>query len=300
MIGEADIEAYERDGVVCIRGVIGPEEAATMREASRALMTTPSPPREARSMLIGDSGATVQNEPGRFFSGLFMSDAVPIFRDFALSSALPQAAAALMRSQVARFFFDQIFIKEPGTISPTRWHHDMPFWPLTGNHLISAWVALTPVTKASSGMEYVAGSHLWDKFYRPTTTSPDMTLEPAPDFSEPANRAGHRILDWDMQPGDVLFHHPLAVHGAGANGSLTQDRVGLSIRYIGDDARWAPREKSIPLPRMPKVAAGDYPADDEAFPIAWSAAPGIQNEAAVGWRNPIRPQRCRAGRWRWC
>jgi ectoine hydroxylase-related dioxygenase (phytanoyl-CoA dioxygenase family) len=273
MISEDDILAYERDGVVCIRSVIDPATAATMRQAARSLMDRkqPASAAETGSMLVGDSGQTVENETGRFFSGLFMSDAVPIFKDFALTSALPQAAAALMRSKVARFFFDQIFIKEPGTISPTRWHHDMPFWPLTGSHLISAWVALTPVTKASSGMEYVAGSHLWDKFFRPTTPSPDESMEPAPDFNDPANRRNHRFLHWDMEPGDVLFHHPLAVHGAGANGSLIQDRVGLSIRYIGDDARWTPREKTLPLPRAPRVAPGEYPSDDEAFPVAWPA-----------------------------
>lgn len=97
-------------------------------------------------------------------------------------------------------------------------------------------------------------------------------MEEAPDFSLPENRTDQRILSWDMQPGDVLFHHPLVVHGAGGNGSQAQSRVGLSIRYIGADAQWAPREKAMPLPRDPAVPVGAYPGDDAAFPVAWQAA----------------------------
>ena len=27
-------------------------------------------------------------------------------------------------------FYDQLRIKEPGTVKRTPWHHDMPYWPL--------------------------------------------------------------------------------------------------------------------------------------------------------------------------
>src|ERR1700722_14689294 len=53
-------------------------------------------------------------------------------------------------------FYDQAFIKEPGTQSATDWHQDLPFWPALGNDLVSLWVALTPVTVEGSGVEYVA------------------------------------------------------------------------------------------------------------------------------------------------
>ena len=192
--------------------------------------------------------------------------------DFALHSALPKAAAALMRSDVARFFYDQLFIKDPGTVSPTTWHNDMPFWPLTGSDLISCWVALTPADVESSGLEYVAGSHRWNTHFRATFPPfADEAMAEAPDFTLEENRVGQRILSWDMAPGDVLFHHPLVVHGAGGNRSQVQRRVGLSVRYIGADAQWAPRPKAMPLPRDPAVAVGAYPADDAAFPVAWRA-----------------------------
>jgi ectoine hydroxylase-related dioxygenase (phytanoyl-CoA dioxygenase family) len=274
-VGEATIEDYERDGVVCIRDVVDSESCDVLLDASLELMGENVQPYAATlgsKSRMGDN-PTVENEPGRNFGGVFLTETIPEFRSFVFESALPEAAAALMRSEVARFFYDQLFIKDPGTVSPTLWHHDMPFWPLTGEHLISCWVALTPVTSESSGLEYIAGSHRWDKFYEPTAPFlRDDTLEPSPDFSDPANRDGLSFLSWDMEPGDVLFHHPLAVHGAGGNKSATQRRVGLSIRYMGSDVQWAPRPKTMQLPLDPDVRVGAYPADDAAFPVAWSRA----------------------------
>ena len=274
MISEQDVTAYQRDGVICARRVIDGTQAEAMLRASVALMDQARHGYDATlgaKTRMGDK-ATVENDPGRNFGGVYMSEEHPPFREFALCSALPRAAGALMRSDVVRFFYDQLFIKEPGTLSPTLWHHDMPFWPLSGADLISCWVALTPVTRESSGLEYVAGSHRWNKFYEPTVDFlRDGTLEPAPDFGDQANREGHDFLSWDMEPGDVLFHHPLVVHGASGNKSQSQRRVGLSIRYIGNDAHWAPRAKTMKLPRDPAVAPGAYPADDAAFPVAWAA-----------------------------
>lgn len=274
MIDREAITAYERDGVVCVRSVVDPATVQQLLNASNALMD--QGPREfdpSKSLVhLGDM-ESVADEPGRFFGGVFMSQEEPVFRDFALHSALPETAAALMQSDVARFFYDQLFMKDPGTISPTTWHNDMPFWPLTGSDLISCWVALTPVTIEESGLEYVAGSHRWNKWYQATMDLlRDETMEEAPDFGKPENREGQRIVGWDMQPGDVLFHHPLVVHGASGNRSQTKRRVGLSVRYIGNDAQWAPRMKAMPLPRPPAVEPGSYPADDAAFPIAWRAA----------------------------
>ncbi len=281
MISDTDRADYERDGVICVRNVIAPDLAAEMLAACAELMAGgPKVYDTSKTTRIGESRLAVPNEPGRFFSGVFMSHEYPKFEDFALRSALPKAAGELMQSRTVRFFYDQLFVKDPGTVSPTPWHHDMPFWPLSGEHLISGWVALTRATYESSGLEYVAGSHRWSKWYRP---APDLVdgevYEDCPDFSLPENREGQRFLSWDMEPGDVLFHHPLAVHGAGGNRTQDQQRVGLSIRYIGDNAKWSPRPKAMKLPRDPNVEPGAYPADDRAFPLVWtSQEPSAERE----------------------
>src|SRR6185295_11958619 len=113
--------------------------------------------------------------------------------------------------------------------------------------IVSIWLALTPVTLESGGVQYIAGSHRWGKFYRAVTPDEDprftnKALEPCPDFFDESHRAGKRFLAWDLQPGDVICHHPLTLHGAAGNASATQRRIGISLRYSGEDARWDPRE----------------------------------------------------------
>ena len=53
----------------------------------------------------------------------------------------------------------------------------------------------------------------------------DAALEPCPNFSELKGDPNYRFISWDCQPGDVICHHPLTIHGAGAN-PLTQPSRG--------------------------------------------------------------------------
>jgi len=55
----------------------------------------------------------------------------------------------LLQALVVRFFYDQLFVKEPGSPVPTPWHHDLTFWPIRGQQIASIWMPLDPVTRAS-------------------------------------------------------------------------------------------------------------------------------------------------------
>src|SRR6185295_3310095 len=252
-------------GVVCLKGMFDREWTDRMREASIRFMESGI----GRKRIVQKPGETA-----RFYSNVFMCALDPNFMAFRNESPCGQIAAALMRAPRVRFWYDQIFIKEPGTSAPTQWHHDLPYWPFRGEHLVSLWVAFTPVTKASSGVEYIKGSHKWGKFYRPVTPDEDPAfadpdLEPCPNYSERYGQPGLEFLSWELEPGDVVCHHPLTVHGAGGNKSATLGRIGLSVRFLGDDVQWDPRPYTVKIPVQPKVPAGAYPADDTVFPVIW-------------------------------
>lgn len=267
-ITEDDIAAYERDGAVCLRQMFDAEWVARMREASLRFMES----RQGRMRTVKKPG-----EDAEFYSNVFMCGSDPDFRAFRDESPAAEIGATLMRVDKVRFWYDQLFIKQPGTTAVTQWHHDLPFWPFLGEHLISVWVAFTPVTKRSSGVEYIAGSHKWGKFYRPITPDEDPAfanpdLEECPNFSKRYDDPSLRFLSWDLEPGDCLCHHPLTVHGAGGNMTADQLRIGLSIRFLGEDVQWDPRPYTVKLPKAPAVPAGAYPADDEMFPVIWKRA----------------------------
>jgi ectoine hydroxylase-related dioxygenase (phytanoyl-CoA dioxygenase family) len=268
-IGDDDIATYRRDGVVCLRGMFDAAWCTTLHDAALEVMA---------------SGRGRVREPklerGRFYSSVYLADQDTRFARLRDLSPAPQIAATLMQADTVRYFYDQLFIKAPGTAAPTPWHNDLPFWPFQGEDLISIWIALTPVSRETSGVQYVAGSHRWGRMFRAITPDYDARfmderLDVCPDFGAGEGDPAARLLTWDMAPGDVLCHHPLTVHGAAGNGSATQTRVGLSIRYLGADVRWDPRPHTMSLHRDPGVAPGAFPADDVALPIVWERGRGL-------------------------
>lgn len=270
VITDQDVESFERDGVVCLRQMFDEAWCSVLRDAAlEAMEVGRGRVREPR----------LESGQGRFYSSVYQSDHDPRFARLRDASPAPEIAARLMRAGHVRFFYDQLFIKTPGTSAPTPWHNDLPFWPFLGNDLVSLWIALTPVSKQTSGVQYVAGSHRWNKMFRAVTPDydprfMDESMEVCPDYSA-GTPEGLSVLSWEMQPGDVLCHHPLTVHGASGNASSSQTRIGLSIRYLGQDVRWDPRPHTMALRRTPAVAVGDFPADDEALPLVWERRRGL-------------------------
>jgi ectoine hydroxylase-related dioxygenase (phytanoyl-CoA dioxygenase family) len=146
----AEIRSYEDDGVVYLRGMF--DRDWIERLAHAVVRSMSSPGGRVRE-------ATKPGKKGRFHTNVFMSRWDPDFRALALGSPAAEIAGRLMGARTARFFYDQLFVKEPQTEEITHWHHDLPYWPLRGEQIASVWLALTPVDRDSSGVEYIAGSH---------------------------------------------------------------------------------------------------------------------------------------------
>ena len=92
MISEELIQQYERDGAVCIKGVIDPAFAASVLANLDVLID-------------GDNDRwTTIREGG--FSDRHLWPTMPWMYDFCAKSALPEIVGRLMRSQAARLYFD--------------------------------------------------------------------------------------------------------------------------------------------------------------------------------------------------
>lgn len=259
---------YERDGVVCLRQMFDAEWIERMNRAVNRIMDAAHPmarPREVTRALGGKSG--------RYHINTFVWHWDEDFRAWAFESPMPEIAARMLRASEVRFFYDQVFVKEPQTAEMTDWHQDLPFWPVLGNDIVSIWVALTPVNRDNSAVEYIAGSHKWGKFYAAAIPDKDphfkSSLETCPNFSKERHNPAYRFLSWELEPGDCVLHHPLTVHGAEGNFSPTRRRVGISTRYFGADCRWDPRPAVMKVSGDPVILAGARPEDDRVFPVAY-------------------------------
>ena len=263
------IAALDRDGAVVARGVLTGDWIERMREAIETELDQPSA-----------TGAEYGRQAGRFYGDFFLWLHSPAFRDFALASPLPALAARLMRSRGAHLFYDQLFVKEPGSVERTPWHQDLPYWPVAGRQVVSIWVPFDAATPENGVVTYVQGSHLWGRTFRPQAfdaanagafaASPYETI---PDIEGDPDR--FKLLSWSLQPGDVLVHYGLTIHGAPGNRTADRRRRALAVRYTGDDARYDPRPGTfmdmdsvrahVPAPGLEAGAAMGGPL----FPQAW-------------------------------
>jgi ectoine hydroxylase-related dioxygenase (phytanoyl-CoA dioxygenase family) len=266
-----DIAQFQADGVVCLRGMFDSDWISRMQKAVDRIMDAQNPlarPREVTQALGGTSG--------RYHINSFVWHWDDDFKDYVMHSPNAEIAATLMGADEVRVFYDQVFVKEPNTVEMTDWHHDLPFWPMRGEQILSVWVALTDVTHENSALEYIAGSHRWNKFYRAAIPDKDpnfkSTLEECPNFSELKNDPQYRFLSWEMKAGDCLVHHPLTVHGAAGNFSPTKRRAAISTRYFGPDVTWDPRPATMKITGDPQLPAGQHPNHDGVFPVAWRRA----------------------------
>ena len=115
----------------------------------------------------------------------------------------------------------------------------------------------------------------------------ELFIAGSPEFAEllRKGREGEEIPDidaaphdyevrcWDMQPGDAIVFSAEIVHGARENMDTSRRRAALSIRYIGDDARWYPTEGTDPIvtPERVGINPGEPPHNEQWFPLVWSA-----------------------------
>ncbi|MFN0164176.1 MAG: phytanoyl-CoA dioxygenase family protein [Burkholderiales bacterium] len=255
--------AYAEDGVVCLRGIIEPHWISRLREGVEENMRTPGPYAKRY---------TPEGQPGFFFGDYCNWQRIPAYRDFFFEGPMKHAASILMGSPKVNLYHEHVLVKEPGTREKTPWHHDQPYYPIDGEHLVSFWIPLDPVERRTCP-EYIAGSHRWGRWFRPArfadqkahATATDGRFETIPDFE--AERERHRILSWDLEVGDCIAFHGLTVHGAPENLS-THRRRAFSARFTGDDARWVLREGFMSPP--PPESGAPTPGarlDSELFPV---------------------------------
>jgi ectoine hydroxylase-related dioxygenase (phytanoyl-CoA dioxygenase family) len=261
-ITEEQVTEFERDGVILLRGVINEGWRTRVAAAIERDMAEPGPHHHG-----------YESKSGRFHATSRTWELDDDLRAYVFESPLPGLAAALLRSRKVNLLYDQMFVKEPGTEAPTPWHCDHVVWPLAGNKVVSFWLALDPVTKDSGRVEYVRGSHKWGRKFQPRPFAKSRLsyptvpgLEEFPDIE--AHRENYDIVGWDMEPGDVVAFTSWTFHGASGNSRSDRRRRGYSVRYTGDDVRYAPDQFTVASTLNPELKPGDE-LDSSLFPVVW-------------------------------
>jgi ectoine hydroxylase-related dioxygenase (phytanoyl-CoA dioxygenase family) len=235
-VSDEEKAAYERDGAAIVKGVIPQDWVDFMRAAVERIMDLSHP----SSQNYADDG-----QP-RFFSQTWPWLFDDAFKAWAIKGPLVDVAAQVISDPEVIFFYDQIFAKEPGAGKATPWHQDLPFLPMAGEQMLRIWVPFDKVGADGGAIHYLRGSHKWETIYHPigfkniaaiTDTYVNSPYADWPDFE-----ADYDKYDWliaEAEPGDLLLHHPMTIHGS--LGNLTKNyRRAVTSFYVGSSTTWNP------------------------------------------------------------
>ncbi|MEZ6323466.1 phytanoyl-CoA dioxygenase family protein [Klebsiella pneumoniae] len=264
-IDQATVDRWQADGVVLLKGVFTPW-VERLAEGVTALMASPSEYGHARTVSPKDGSPP-------FFQDYCNWARIPAFSEFVFQSAAAEIAAALMQSQTAKFFHEHTLVKPAGGSTVTPWHHDQPYYCVSGRQNVSFWIPLDPVAEATS-LRCIRGSHRWEAEYSPTRFNGTKLYEHTrfsalPDID--AHEDEYDIVSWALEPGDAVAFHFRTVHGARGNPGARARRV-FSARWVGDDASFADRG-GVTSPPFPELTLRDGdPLDSPLFPQVWPRA----------------------------
>jgi len=276
--------AFEEDGVVCLRGILAPQEIEHLRAAvtrqmaqlnvsktgydfeaiARQVWAQPAGVETGaadrfdmarmKEMVRSDAAARpLMEDVGGGEEGMFFYDVAAWksdtgMRQVAFDSALPQIVSQLMGAAYVNFWEDTTFVKAPRTRQKTAFHQDLAYFQIEGDQCVIVWIPLDPASLENGVMQYVRGSHRWGETYAPNVFVSQTPLVSSPEKRCPDIEGApedYDIVSFDVAPGDVIIHHVKTVHGAGGNPS-DRWRRAVSLRYCGDQVRYLDRAGAIP------------------------------------------------------
>ena len=189
-VGPAELQAYARDGYLCVAGLFGLDEIAPLRLASHA---DPS---------IGGSIVELADKDGeaqRLTCWTELGD--DLLGIFPRIERLAQAAADLLGGEVYHWH-SKLSLKPPRSAGRWDWHQDYPFWYREGclyPTMLTCCVAIDPADESNGCLTVLSGSHLLGRIDHVPL---GRTVAADPERLEQA-MARHQAVTCEMAPGDV-------------------------------------------------------------------------------------------------
>lgn len=221
----AQIDAFQRDGHLLLRGVARPDEVEVYRSVLNDAVdryNTETRPLEQRDT-YGKAFLQIMN--------LWVRDEG--CRRFVMAHRFARIAAELLQADAVRLYHDQALYKEPGG-GHTPWHQDQYYWPLdTGNALrcVTLWMPLVDVPIELGALTFASGSHR-EGFLGHMEISDTAHTQ----FEQHVRESGYRLSTEPMRAGDATFHAGWTLHAAPGNAGNVRREV-MTIIYYADGLR---------------------------------------------------------------
>lgn len=165
---------------------------------------------------------------------------MPIAQKLGTHSGILDAVEGILGPDIMLYSVE-FLIKEPRTKAVVTMHQDLTYWGMGEiDELTTAWLALSPATRASGCMDVVRASHKNPILPHEDTFDGDNLLSRGQEIR--VQVADEDKVSMELQPGEISFHHGLTIHGSGPNVSDDR-RLGVVIRYLTPKIRKAGGER---------------------------------------------------------
>ncbi len=230
-----DVEAFERDGYLIVRGLFGADDIEAIKNAIDTL--------HARGKIEGCFDATVSSYEGAVGGGNSAPSAMhedPLLRYPRMMQPHKVDATALryLLDDRIRAVLTQLFDNEPlAAQSMVYWkpagsrgqalHQDNFYLQVRPGNCIAAWIALDPADRENGGMVVVPGSHRSDLA---CPEEADLSVSFTNHFVRPPE--GLSEVPVDLASGDCMFFGGNLIHGSHPNTSKDRMRRAFIGHYV--------------------------------------------------------------------
>mmetsp|Transcript_87398 Transcript_87398/g.199643 ORF Transcript_87398/g.199643 Transcript_87398/m.199643 type:complete len:322 (+) Transcript_87398:12-977(+) len=214
---------FTRHGHVLMRSLLSDIEVGTARVALDVNF-----PRFARDAFVTEGRSELQ-------VAFNIRPADPLLQQIAFHPALVDVARRLVGRDHLCLWMDRVFYKEPGA-DATHWHRDdesIDLQNLGVVHTVATWIPLEHMSEQLGTIRYLSGSQVpnsqlpWWQQAIAAVLGWDLTLYTLLPM----------VIESDLSPGDVSWHHGWLVHSAGANrGSRVRKAYSTTYAYCDDVA----------------------------------------------------------------
>ncbi len=259
--GDTEIERFQRDGFIVVRGQADADLCRHMRGFITKSLHPATGPLEYEADVQYPGSPANRMAPGgqtpRRLLNAYSRD--EMFRNWATSAPLIATLSRLLSNQrimLSQNHHNCIMTKHPGFSSETHWHQDIRYWSFDRPALITVWLALGDEHSENGGLSLIPGSHCSD-FDRGRFDAALFLREDLPENCALIDAARSIVLS----AGDVLFFHCRALHAAGRN-TTDETKLSLVFTYHTDDNRPIPGTRSAKYPDIELAASrGRYEPD---------------------------------------
>jgi ectoine hydroxylase-related dioxygenase (phytanoyl-CoA dioxygenase family) len=227
VLSDAQIAEYHRNGFLCLRSAFSRDLLARLVTATERLHAEGA--LHTRNTQHFDLEASHTPESPRIRRIASPTELDDVFIEAAFESILGDIAADLIGGAV-KFYHSKINFKLPRGGAQIGWHQDWPVFPHTNANLLAISVPLNASRAGNGCLQTIPASHTsgarshWHEGKYLLNCNASMTAE---DF--------RRVVDNELDPGDIVAHHGLSVHGSSPNTS-DQLRTTYIVQYAAADA----------------------------------------------------------------